>query len=317
MHLPIDPWRLPGPAHLVRRLARSVCAGQNVVATVAESHSEGLGRAVEQARGSLVTWPAPWLPCALPEAPVVDRVAATLMLEGGEPTPWHIAHHGGKHGQQVVHAELTPDEWPAWRDFLYAYAQACQQEDPDTRPVLFVTVADLPPETLGHGEPTLEVFDARQPWTDRDVRVYLWYALAGSATSPRDELVAELIVETAVLMARGNLAEAHEFAHQGRRLLSRLEVGGPLWKAQVRVLFPLIEEARARMAREAARILGGRGGADDIEVLEIGPLHHRLVKLDAPRRLVEQARALREMRNSLAHRRPIPLGDLHRLVPSE
>lgn len=92
-----------------------------------------------------------------------------------------------------------------------------------------------------------------------------------------------------------------------------------VWLAQVKELFPLIEIERTRLAgwldREAERggmprILDVDGLAVEIEDLEIGQLVrylgcYREVRVPADRmRLI---RSLRELRNHLAHRRPVDL----------
>jgi hypothetical protein len=89
----------------------------------------------------------------------------------------------------------------------------------------------------------------------------------------------------------------------------RDEILRRIWIAQVRVLFPVIEEQRLRLLVllrkiQGATIAGWERDVGDDGELEIGILHHRMVTSNAfGRELTRLAGKLKNIRNSLAHLR--------------
>ena len=107
---------------------------------------------------------------------------------------------------------------------------------------------------------------------------------------------------------------------EGRRVLhpalfavadeAEAELGSLVWRAQVGVLFPFLEEARNRYLREYGPLLRvphdtGRGSVIlDRQDLEIGHIHHQLRRRAGVRDL-DRLRLLRDVRNALAHHEPL------------
>jgi hypothetical protein len=91
-----------------------------------------------------------------------------------------------------------------------------------------------------------------------------------------------------------------------------------IWAGQVARVLPFIEHERARLASWFAEQVDRHGGVDeawarehgdDIAALEIGPLWacvhaHGRVRVPQPR--FELLRDLKDARNAVAHRRPVP-----------
>jgi hypothetical protein len=96
------------------------------------------------------------------------------------------------------------------------------------------------------------------------------------------------------------------------------QLGVEFWRAQLRSVFPLLEDDRLRVIELAERRrkapflerIGERSKWNDVEhysEAEIGQLYfHRRTFLEAE----EFLKWLRETRNALAHRRPVSIHDL-------
>lgn len=98
-----------------------------------------------------------------------------------------------------------------------------------------------------------------------------------------------------------------------------------IWAGQIARVLPFIELERARIARWLAEQIVRSGGVvdtwsaehgDDVAGLEIGPLWacvhaHRNVRVSQSR--FELMRDLKDTRNAIAHRRPIPVGTIRDL----
>lgn len=96
-------------------------------------------------------------------------------------------------------------------------------------------------------------------------------------------------------------------------------LGSLVWRAQVGVLFPFLEEARNRYLRDYGSLLRvphdtGYGSVirDRLE-LEIGHIHHQLRQRVSVSELAH-LRLLREIRNALAHHEPLAPEVLRELV---
>lgn len=90
-----------------------------------------------------------------------------------------------------------------------------------------------------------------------------------------------------------------------------------LWRAQVRVLFPYVEEHRALLARVFQhRARESRLGTSDEDTLELGEMYAlvRQGRIRLPRDEWEMLKAARDVRNDLAHGRPAAPKPLHRLL---
>lgn len=84
------------------------------------------------------------------------------------------------------------------------------------------------------------------------------------------------------------------------------------WHAQVRVVYPWLEELRADVAAIVAEVAAGAGMAadavDDLAALELGPLRHRAcfeARLGIPRPVRDVLDRAITARNSLAHLSPV------------
>ena len=104
------------------------------------------------------------------------------------------------------------------------------------------------------------------------------------------------------------------FGERGRDLLA-----DRVWRAQVGVLLPMIEEERTRLSREYVKILSvpfeTPAGAiiTSVEDLEIGHICHQLrgrISNPEHRHLVR----LRNARNALAHHEPLSADELHAIM---
>jgi len=92
-----------------------------------------------------------------------------------------------------------------------------------------------------------------------------------------------------------------------------IELRRRIWAAQLRVLFPWIESQRQRLIERYRKHLYisdhlrnlGVGAVEDIE---LGGLRHQLARV-LPRGEADQVAALANLRNDLAHRKPILPGD--------
>lgn len=106
---------------------------------------------------------------------------------------------------------------------------------------------------------------------------------------------------------RGNAALLHAAAAPHE------EVNRRIWRAQLEVLFPVLEVLRSDLARRyAARMaLPARGGAQaDFKGMDIGPLVHQLRLLpSASPQDREVAEAMITARNALAHCEPVTYDD--------
>lgn len=91
-----------------------------------------------------------------------------------------------------------------------------------------------------------------------------------------------------------------------------------VWRAQVGVLFPFLEEERNRCLREYGSLLRvphdtGHGAViRDRRDLEIGHIHHQLRRAGVKE--LDRLRLLREVRNALAHHEPLAPEMLQELV---
>lgn len=91
-----------------------------------------------------------------------------------------------------------------------------------------------------------------------------------------------------------------------------------VWRAQLAVLFPLIEEVRIRILEEYRdRLLvpyeAQWGIVERIEDLEIGHVLHQLGNRIGPKEQ-RQLRLLKNARNKLAHHSPLPIEELQLLI---
>lgn len=99
-------------------------------------------------------------------------------------------------------------------------------------------------------------------------------------------------------------------ARDAARLLQRV------WRGQLSVLFPWLEEVRAEILTRGARKLTIQGICDSIgeplapEDFEFSQIAYALKQKGAEHNLVNAAHALRLIRNELAHCRPIEVTDL-------
>ena len=90
----------------------------------------------------------------------------------------------------------------------------------------------------------------------------------------------------------------------------RQEIQRRIWKAQLTTLFPHLEQRRLEIINCAKPILPKRfesatGEVKDPELLELGELNYLMSICQAPKRLRDEVRSLAEVRNELAHLRPI------------
>lgn len=107
--------------------------------------------------------------------------------------------------------------------------------------------------------------------------------------------------------------EGRHLIHPARDAISddaRTKVGSLLWRAQLGVLFPFLEEERHRYLLDYRSTLrvphDTRGGwiISDRSDLEIGHIHHQLRHQLTPKE-GERLRLLRDIRNALAHHQPL------------
>lgn len=104
----------------------------------------------------------------------------------------------------------------------------------------------------------------------------------------------------------GHCAEGSQREHSVALAMggNTLELRRRVWRGQVQVLFPLIEEQRLLLIRRirdrCPAVL--RQLAANIEATEIGPLHHAMVQeRGCPRDLLRIAGCLKALRNKIAH----------------
>lgn len=88
-------------------------------------------------------------------------------------------------------------------------------------------------------------------------------------------------------------------------------IGQRLWRAQVAVLLPWVEEQRLKLL-ERARVFMAPS-AEDLELMEIGAIWWQLRDSRAPSELKRRANSLRQIRNALAHRRTLGLRELREI----
>lgn len=99
------------------------------------------------------------------------------------------------------------------------------------------------------------------------------------------------VMHSALLALR---LEAADVARGGKDELWRRR-----WQGQAVVLLPWIEEQRQKLVQRVARFI--KLPPDEVEILEIGPLHFELARTNAPASDRRKAALLREARNRLAH----------------
>jgi hypothetical protein len=94
------------------------------------------------------------------------------------------------------------------------------------------------------------------------------------------------------------------------------EIRRRIWKAEVSVLFPFIEEQRSRLVREMSQFLRlpfetAFGVVNDRDDLEVGHVLILCRRHGAPRRVLRLLECLTRMRHSLAHLEPVRPDDLN------
>ena len=164
-------------------------------------------------------------------------------------------------------------------------------------PGLVEWLADEPVERICDPIALLRDFGAERVWNARDARPLAVRSVAECALAWADGL-------TDRHDGRGELhSGALAFNPSGERAIRRR-----IWSAQVGVLFPLIEERRQEIILTLARLHPPDWDEAMAYDLEIGPLLYRYGEYLRER--VPQAAALaqqlRQMRNYLAHLRPLP-----------
>ena len=91
-----------------------------------------------------------------------------------------------------------------------------------------------------------------------------------------------------------------------------------VWKGQVSVIFPYIEEERIKLLNEFDSSLRlpietDHGTITDLFDLEIGNIFHLLVKTNISNEKKSFIKSLRDARNDLAHLRPTPMVTIERI----
>jgi hypothetical protein len=93
---------------------------------------------------------------------------------------------------------------------------------------------------------------------------------------------------------------------------NRAEITRRVWRGQVAVLYPFIEEKRVNIVPQVRSYLRfpvetTYGSVDNAEDLEVGQLLYFLRGKQVPPRLWRLLRLLTDMRHSLAHLEPVPI----------
>ncbi len=366
-------WRLPGPANYVEAVTASLRREINVALCLPDYLLAGLPQAISRefeetrrweslrATGTDEPGPVQLLSRSLNLPPGVIRNAQTLCA-----TP---AFDG-----RIIWLEV-PDEagWPAWREFLDEYQDACRLRDKPGRTVFCVALKgrltlDPPPagEFLARhywqgcvGSLDITIFAAelfRQHPLNRQSKARLQkkatIAVAASlaqydpllvewlALEPLERLLDLPAVKTLLRtfgQARGwqsdqaqewrtgmkDEVEGIERVHSAVLALNdqTTEIEARIWSGQIGVLFPFIEEQRQIIIESAedfswtiGQVSNGETIRDEQE-LEINHIASQLESAPpaarwANQHLLRRAQTLREIRNRLAHRKPIAIDQL-------
>lgn len=239
--------------------------------------------------------------------PVADSDLASLLhLESESRRPSVTALNG-----------FVKASWPSWWGMLQKFVQGAQALDDDQRPTMVLVIDDgcLYRRSVDP-QPLIDVISWKGCLDDLDVQVATADILRDTHQYRWErELHLALIVE----LAQRDLNKADELAKTRLDTLvnTNSAAGGPeeiaIWRAQVKVIFPLLEELRRLLVRDAARYLTADTGMTDSQVkniqdLDLGKVHYQLREHPhAPHALVDSARVMAKLRNQLAHRRCVPI----------
>jgi hypothetical protein len=209
---------------------------------------------------------------------------------------------------------LDSVNWASWWAYLEAWIQRTQAIPPAERPLLALfaeeaSTGGAPPR----GQPRLEILRLPDSYSPLDLRVLTDEALSELHESPLER---ELRLELCVELCGGDPELAERLAE---RSLSELMAPDPekatsrdlaRWRALVRVLFPLLEDWKARLLADARPYLGGEG-AERQDPGKI--LHHLHSARGLPSAIRRSAEDLARLRNELAHGNVVP----HALLQSQ
>lgn len=123
-------WQLPGPHHFVSKIARTLREGKNVVISLPEYAPEGLSQAIRETLGESTGWFWHTLDTREDDGVMPAQLLCSRFVPEISPDAILNAHTLSREesfaGKIIWLAEMTPNAWPAWKDFIADYAHACR-----------------------------------------------------------------------------------------------------------------------------------------------------------------------------------------------
>lgn len=123
-------WQLPGPQRFVSQITRALREGKNVIITVPEHSPSGLSYAIHETLSDGAGWFWHTLNIVDVKQEMPAEILCSRFVPAISPDAILNAHTLSKEesftGKIIWLAGMTPNAWPAWKEFIADYAHACR-----------------------------------------------------------------------------------------------------------------------------------------------------------------------------------------------
>lgn len=334
-------WNLPGPRQFIRALADDLSDGKNLIVELPEHCIDAMRFALDEQLGDFLVIDEGTVDDDVSVKPL--EVFRNLLEQC--PTPLHQALSEEFPGRVFWIDAIEESNAKEWVSFLEDHSRSFATVPEDNRCLLLPVFRGFAAPQPERGEATLAIrrFEGTSGHLDmmlyvsqgldssirrhplhQALQVATIVELAGCDPSLADELLTlrsdELQRPSGLLSTfkskRGWAQEANwfdgscdeldgrSFAHSA--VVGELEIQRRIWRAQVQILFPFVEELRVELVAEyrshiSMPVETRFASIDNPLDLEIGQLAHELRRSGIPTHKKRLLGVMKKIRNSLAH----------------